>query len=133
MATYSDKPLAKKLLVKPGNTIAPSIAPKNYKALLGPLPDGAEVVVRAPLAEGADLVHLFVSTKAELETQLPRARQAMARDGGIWVSWQKKTSGAKSDVSRDVIRAIGEEHGLRTVRAIALDNEWSALKLVTAP
>lgn len=131
MAAYSDKPLAKKLLVKAGNTIATINAPRNYKAMLGPLPDGAELVVRAP-NDGASLVHLFVGTRAELETQLPRARQAMAKDGGIWVSWRKKTSGAQSDVSRDVIRTLAEEHGLQTVRAIAIDDDWSALKLVTA-
>jgi hypothetical protein len=131
MVGISDKPLAEKLLVRPGDTIAPINAPRNYKALLGPLPEGAEVVARAPLAEGAALVHLFVGTKAELETQLPRAKQAMARTGSVWVSWQKKSSGHAGDVSRDVIRAIGEENGLKTVRAIALDDEWSALKLVS--
>jgi hypothetical protein len=72
-------------------------------------------------------VHLFVETRAELETQLPRARQAMAKSGGIWVSWKK---GGSTDVSRDVIRTLGELHGLRAVRAIAIDNDWSALKLV---
>jgi hypothetical protein len=119
-------PLAKKLLIKPGNTIAPINAPKNYKALLGTLPDGAEVVARAP-SSGASLVHLFVTTAAELETQLPRARQAMAKGGGIWVSWKK---GGKTEVSRDTIRTVAEELGLDTVRAVSIDEEWSALKLV---
>src|ERR1700761_6062492 len=122
----STQPLAKKLLIKPGNTIAPINAPKNYKALLGPLPDGAEVVVRAPNS-GASLVHLFVTTAAELETQLPRAKQAMAKGGGIWVSWKK---GGKTEVSRDTIRTAAEELGLDTVRAVSIDDEWSAIKLV---
>jgi hypothetical protein len=126
MTEHSNKPLAKKLLVRPGDTIATIAAPANYKALLGPLPDGAEVVARAP-GEGASLVHLFVETSAELETQLPRAKQAMAKDGGIWVSWKK---GGRTDVSRDVIRALAEALDLRTVRAIAIDEDWSALKLV---
>src|ERR1700749_4548187 len=98
----STQPLAKKLLIKKGDTIAPINAPKNYKQLLGALPDDAEIVARAPNS-GASLVHLFVTTMAELETQLPRAKQAMAKGGGIWVSWQKKTSGRKSDVTRDTI------------------------------
>jgi hypothetical protein len=126
MTEHSNKPLAKKLLVRPGDTIATIAAPANYKALLGPLPDGAEVVARAP-GEGASLVHLFVETSAELETQQPRAKQSMAKDGGIWVSWKK---GGRTDVSRDVIRALAEALDLRTVRAIAIDEDWSALKLV---
>lgn len=125
----SPAPLAKKLLIRPGDTIAPIGAPKNYKAMLGELPDGAEVVARAP-ADGAALVHLFVTTMAELETQLPRALQAMAKGGGIWVSWQKKTAGRKSDVGRDTIRTFAAELGLDSVRAVAVDEEWSALKLV---
>lgn len=128
----STQPLAKKLLIKPGNSIAPINAPKNYKTLLGPLPDGAQVVTRAP-RDGAALVHLFVTTMAELQTQLPRAQQAMAQGGGIWVSWQKKTANTKSDVSRDTIRVLAEESGLTTVRAVAIDDQWSALKLIRAP
>ena len=125
----STQSLAKKLLIKPGNTIAPINAPKNYKALLGELPGGAEVVARAPNS-GASLVHLFVTTMAELETQLPRAQQAMAKNGGIWVSWQKKTSGRKSDVTRDTIMGFAPSLGLDSVRAVSIDDEWSALKLV---
>ena len=126
----STQSLAKKLLIKPGNTIAPINAPRNYKQLLGALPDGAEVVARAPNS-GASLVHLFVTTMAELETQLPRAQQAMAKGGGIWVSWQKKTSGRKSDVTRDTIMSFAPSLGLDSVRAVSIDEEWSALKLVT--
>lgn len=125
----STQSLAKKLLIKPGNTIAPINAPKNYKQLLGALPDGAEIVARAPNS-GASLVHLFVTTMAELETQLPRAQQAMAKGGGIWVSWQKKTSGRKSDVTRDTIMSFAPSLGLDSVRAVSIDEEWSALKLV---
>ena len=125
----STLPLAKKLLIKPGNTIVPINAPRTYKTLLGPLPDGATIVTRAPQG-GASLVHLFVTTMAELQTRLPRAKQAMARDGGIWVSWQKKTAGTKSDVSRDTIVAFANTLGLDSVRAVSIDDEWSALKLV---
>ncbi len=129
MAGASDKPLAAKMLVKAGDTIATIAAPKNYKTLLGPLPDGAQIVARAP-RDGASCVHLFVTTMAELQTQLPRARQAMAKGGGIWVSWQKKTAGTKSDVGRDAIVAFANTIGLDSVRAVSIDDEWSALKLV---
>lgn len=132
MAEASDKPLAAKMLVKAGDTITTIAAPKNYKAMLGPLPDDAEIVARAP-RDGASLVHLFVTTMAELETQLPRARQAMAKGGGIWVSWQKKTAGTKSDVGRDAIVAFANTIGLDSVRAVSIDEEWSALKLTAIP
>jgi hypothetical protein len=122
-------PLAKKLLIKPGDTIAPLNAPRDYRQLLGELPEGAEIVARAP-SSGASLVHLFVTTMAELQTQLPRAQQAMAKGGGIWVSWQKKTSAKNSDVTRDTIMNFAPSLGLDSVRAVSIDDEWSALKLV---
>ena len=125
----STQPLAKKLLIKPGNTIVPINAPNTYKTLLGPLPDGAAILARPP-AGGASLVHLFVTSMAELQTQLPRARKAMASGGGIWVSWQKKTAGTKSDVSRDAIVTFANTLGLDSVRAVSIDDAWSALKLV---
>ena len=61
-AGYSGTPLPKKLGVKPGSTILTIAAPKDYAALLGPLPDGARVVNRAP-KDGAPLVHLFVKKR----------------------------------------------------------------------
>jgi hypothetical protein len=128
----STQPLAKKLLIKPGDTIATIAAPKNYKALLGPLPDGAQIVTRAP-HDGASLVHLFVTTMAELQAQLPRARQTMAKGGGIWVSWQKKTAGTKSDISRAPLVAFANTLGLDSVRAVSINDEWSALKLTAIP
>lgn len=124
-----EKSLAKKLLIKPGDTIAPIAAPKDYKRLLGELPEGAEVVARAP-GSGASIIHLFVTTQAELETQLPRAVQAMAKDGGIWVSWYKKAARLKTNVTRDTIRVFAQEIGLDSVRAVSIDDDWSALKLV---
>ena len=40
MAGYSGKPLAEKLGIVAGSTVAAIGAPANYRELLGPLPDG---------------------------------------------------------------------------------------------
>ncbi len=131
MAGYSGRTLAQRLGIAPGHRIATINAPKDYKALLGPLPDGAEVVVRAPLAQGAEIVHLFVTTMAELETQLPRARQAMAREGCIWISWYKKASRLKTDVSEGKIRDLAlATTDLVDVKVVAVTAQWSGLKFV---
>ena len=122
--------LAQKLGVTEGTRIATIAAPADYRALLGPLPDGAELVMRAP-NEGAGIVHLFVGTMAELQTQLPRARQAVSPSGAVWVSWQKKSSGIATDVSAPAIRAMAlETTDLTDVRMISVNDQWSVLKLV---
>ena len=130
MAGYSGKSLAQKLGIRPGDTVAPIAAPNNYKTLLGPLPDGAEIVARAP-NDGATIVHLFVTTMAELETQLPRARQAIAIDGAVWVSWYKKAAKIKTDVTENTIRDLAlATTDLVDVKVAAVDEKWSGLKFV---
>src|SRR5689334_1775341 len=129
-AGYSGKSLANKLGIKAGDRIAVIAAPGNYKALLGVLPDNAGIVARAP-ADGAEIVHLFVTTKAELETGLPRARQAMSINGALWVSWYKKAAKIPTDVTERVIRDLAlSSTDLVDVKVVAVDEKWSGLKFV---
>lgn len=130
MAGYSPKTLAQKLGIKPGDAIATIAAPKDYRALLGELPDGAQIVHRAPTG-GAPIVHLFFTTLAELQTQLPRGRQTMATDGALWVSWYKKASKIRTDVSENLIRDLAlATTDLVDVKVSAVTEQWSGLKFV---
>ena len=130
MPGYSQKSLAQKLGVKAGHRIATIAAPKGYPRWLGRLPEGAQIVHRAP-NDGAEIVHLFVTTRAELETQLPRARQAVAIDGAVWVSWYKKASQVPTDVTETVIRDLAlSTTDLVDVKVAAVTDQWSGLKLV---
>lgn len=129
MAGYSGTPLAKKLGIKPGTRIGKLNAPKQYGDWLGPLPDGARFVAKAP-REGSDLVHLFVTSAAELARDLPKARAAMAPDGALWVSWYKKAAKIPTDVTEDLIRSRALKTDLVDVKVCAVTDEWSGLKLV---
>ena len=62
MTGYSGTPLAAKLGIKPGMVMRAVHAPKEYRELLTPLPEGARV------ASGgrADIVHHFTREKSEL-------------------------------------------------------------------
>ncbi len=127
MAGYSGTPLAKKLGIKPGAQILKINAPKEYGDWLGALPDGVRSVARAPKA---DLVHVFVTSMAELARELPRARAAIAPDGAIWVSWYKKSAKIPTDVTEDLIRAYALKTDLVDVKVCAVSDAWSGLKLV---
>ena len=130
MAGTLAKSLAQKLGVKAGDRIATIAAPRDYARLLGRLPDEALIVHRAP-NDGAEIVHLFVSTMAELETQLPRARQAVSQGGAVWVSWYKKISKVPTDVTENTIRALAlSATDLVDVKVIAVTDQWSGLKFV---
>ena len=126
MAGYSAKALADKLGIKEGMILLPMAAPKDYRALLG---IDAPFASKAPKG-GADFVHLFVTSLAELDKALPKARQAMKTDGMLWVSWYKKAAKIPTDVTEDLIRARALKTDLVDVKVCAVSDVWSGLKLV---
>jgi hypothetical protein len=75
-------------------------------------------------------VHLFVTSIADLSQRLKKLKSAIAQDGAIWVSWPKKASGVKTDVTEDRIRDVALPLGLVDVKVCAVDETWSGLKLV---
>jgi hypothetical protein len=129
MAGYSGTPLAKKLGIKPGTKVLALNAPRDYRDLLSPLPDGVAIAAK-PNKAGADIVHLFVTSVAEYERDLPKARAAMAIDGAIWVSWYKKSAKIPTDVTEDIVRNRALKTDLVDVKVCAVSDVWSGLKLV---
>jgi len=125
---YSGTPLSKKLGIGQGSRVKTVRAPDDYATLLAPIPDGA--VVSARLRGEVDIWHVFAKSRAELETGIARAMSAMPEDGSLWVSWPKKSSGVRTDVTEDVIREVALPLGLVDVKVCAVDETWSGLKLV---
>ena len=125
---YSGTPLPKKLGIKEGMRLLLLNAPRGFRSLLKPLPANVEVctVADPPL----EFVHLFVTTAAQLGEAVAAILPQLAPDGVLWVSWPKKASGTKTDVTEDVIRAIALPLGLVDVKVCAVDAVWSGLKLV---
>lgn len=128
MAGYSGTPLAKKLGIKPGTKMVALGAPKNYVALLEPLP--GDVSFGARVTAGVDVIHLFVIKKSKLKQHLQALLQSMRPDAAVWVSWPKKASGVPTDITEDVIRAVGLPLGLVDIKVCAVDETWSGLKMV---
>lgn len=129
MAGYSETPLAKKLGIKTGASLYVIAAPRDYEKLLAPLPKNVTIVAKPP-KDGADIVHLFVKSLADLEAGLPKARAAMKTDGALWVSWYKKASKIDTNVTEDAIRARALGGDLVDVKVCAVSDIWSGLKLV---
>lgn len=134
MATsgYSGTPLIRKLGIKAGQKVALINSPPGYRKLLGELP-GSVLIQRAsatPRAGGLDLIHLFTKDRRELETLLPSLMTRIIPAGAIWVSWPKKSSGVATTISDNVVREVALPLGLVDVKVCAVDETWSALKLV---
>jgi hypothetical protein len=128
MADYSRTPLAKKLGVKAGCRMVVIDPPANYDELLAPLPDDVRRTNR--IDAGVELVHAFVTRRAQLQKLLTGAVAKAPPDAAIWVSWPKKSAKAVTDITEDVIREVALPMGFVDIKVCAVDEFWSGLKLV---
>jgi hypothetical protein len=120
----SDKSVAQKAHVKPGTTIAVLNEVPGVVASLG-LPEG--VSLTAP--EKAQLVFLFVRTRAELEALMPPAVASLAPASALWVFYRKGSKDAGLDMSRNDVWALAEKLGMRPLGLVSIDGTWSAFRL----
>jgi hypothetical protein len=127
-AGYSKRSLADKLGIKPGTTIIALGAPPNFAKLIGPLPEGTSISTR--MARPVRFVHQFVTKRVELQRAFPSIDAELVDDGTVWISWPKKASGIATDLTEDVVRAVGLPLGLVDVKVCAVDEVWSGLKFV---
>jgi hypothetical protein len=128
MAGYSETPLAQKLGLKAGQSVATIGAPPGYRKLLSHRPE--KISFTTDIKNGATFVHLFVSDRKTMERELKRLRKLIADKGILWVSWPKKSSGVKTDVTEDVIREVSLPLGFVDIKVCAVDETWSGLKLM---
>jgi hypothetical protein len=128
VAGYSGTPLAKKLGIKPGHTVAMVNEPDEFRALLVDLP--ADVDLDGDLGDTPDVVAAFYTERAELEAELSSLADAVFPDRVIWLAWPKKTAQVDTDVTGDVVRATVLATKLVDVKVCAISDVWSGLKVV---
>ena len=118
------KTVAQKARLKPGTTIAVLNGVAGVVESLG-LP---EVVTFVEPTE-AQLVFLFVSTRAELSAQMPPAVAGLAPGAVLWVFYRKGSKAAGLDMNRDDVWALAEKLDLRPLGLVGVDDTWSAFRL----
>jgi hypothetical protein len=125
-AGYSGTPLVAKLGIKAGARVRIVNPPAGFAETLGTLPDGVTSASRGVL----DFAMLFVTRRVDLVKRFSGLRDRLAPAGMLWVSWPKQSSGAATDLTENVVRAVGLELGLVDVKVCAVDSTWSGLKFV---
>jgi hypothetical protein len=71
----------------------------------------------------------FVTRKSEVEALAPQIAKRAKGDPIVWFAYPKGTSKKyKCDFNRDNGWEAMEKQGLETVRAVAIDEDWSALR-----
>jgi hypothetical protein len=126
VAGYSGTPLAKKLGVKEGSTLALLDPPEGFA--IDDLPDGVEVTNRP--SGHVDVIVFFTTRRADLERAIDGLGTAIFPAGAAWVAWPKKAAKVATDMTEDVVRDVALPLGLVDVKVCAIDDTWSGLKLV---
>lgn len=127
-AGYSGTPLAKKLGIKENASVITINAPDHYPDLLAPLPSGVSIGNSA--MPDTDVVHFFTNSRDELARGLAKYKMIIKQDGAIWVSWYKKAAKLPTEITEDTVREVALPLGLVDIKVCAVDEKWSALKLV---
>jgi hypothetical protein len=120
----SDKTIADKMFLKNAKSMAilnGAAHPEVVAQMPAQLIDGGDAAV--------DVVLLFAVNRNELEQYLPIAMARLAEKGSLWIAYLKGTASKKTDINRDTINAYATARGATGVAMIALDSDWSALRL----
>ena len=127
-AGYSGTPLPKKLGFKPGARVALVDVAEDVRAELADAVAQCQFVKngRGPL----DLVILTVTTQSQLRKAFASWKKQLMKNGALWISWPKKSSGVASDLDENKVREMGLEIGLVDVKVCAVSEVWSGLKFV---
>jgi hypothetical protein len=125
MAGYSSTPLAGKLGIVEGSVLVLASAPDAFELELPP-----GVVVRRQVRGRADVVVAFMTSSARLAQRLERLAATVYPAGGLWIAWPKKSSGVPTDVTDQIVRRLSLRLGLVDNKVCAIDDTWTALRLV---
>jgi hypothetical protein len=116
------KPVAERLQVKGKRRLAVIGAPAAVDGKIGVAQQRSEM-------SQADVVLVFVADRVRLGSTLPGVLKKVSKGAIIWIAYPKLTSKLAADLSRDLIRALAARFGLDTVSQIAIDDDWSALRV----
>ena len=119
--------LIRKLNIKPAANFITLYAPHNY---LNDLPDLIVCQRIDEVSKDSRSIQAFYTDEDVLENEMPKLKNALSRDGQLWISWPKKSSGVNTDLSDNVVRHIGLTSGLVDVKVVSVNETWSGLKFV---
>lgn len=120
----TEKTVAEKARVKAGTRIAVLNPAPGVVEALG-LPGDVALVEPGE----AQLLFLFVGTRAELDARMPAAVETLAPGAALWVFFRKGSKAAGLDMSRDDVWAVAEKMGMRPLGIVGVDAAWAAFRL----
>jgi hypothetical protein len=121
---YIQKSLPEKLGIRLNYAVGLVDAPDGFWEHLAKLTAGAKIHACAEASD--DLILWFVRAKSELDGNI-NSKAALIDHNSLWILWPKKTSGASSDLSQQLVRETGLAVGLVDYKICSVDSVWSGL------
>lgn len=121
------KTIFEKLNLTTQKTILVAGAPPSFDVELQNL-SGVQVISQPP-ADNLDYALVFVTKKEQIDAVAPTLASILPGDAIIWFAYPKSTSKKyrcdfNRDTGWDAVRALGFD----SVRMVAIDEDWSALR-----
>lgn len=118
--------LAVKLELREGMCAYALDRPPEFNKLIADAP----VIPGESPVDGADYVQIFSDRQSHLLDQISTVLPTLRKHSMLWISWPKKTSGVKTNLTMGFIVRIGREIGMEDVKICSIDSIWSAVKFV---
>lgn len=117
-----DKAFASKLKITQQQSVLVKNVPGDLQAVF------SHEDLKASRGKKYDAVILFVTDQTQLNRDIKSTLTALQNDALLWISYPKKSSKVKADISRDYGWDALTEAGYIPVTQIAIDQTWSALR-----
>lgn len=116
---------ARKLGLAPGKRVWLDHPPPGWR-----LTDAPACVLAVGPGDQADIIIGFFAAAVELERRVPDLARRIYPSGMLWVAWPRRAAGHRSDITDNVVRDLVLPRGLVDTKVAALDDDWSALRVV---
>ncbi len=120
-----EKTLTEKLLIKPNIKIS-FINPPDY--FFDELETDENTTIDYKVYYDTDLIVLFVNNREELVKFISEIIKKLKYDAVLWICYPKRSSGIKTDISRNQGWEVIYNYGYKPVTQISIDEIWSGIR-----
>jgi hypothetical protein len=122
-------PLFKKLNFKAHSSIMVVNAPNSFDNELKEMQNTTKVITNMTESNQVTFAMLFATKQSEIDTFIEAINKSLIGDAILWLCYPKGTSKRyQCDFNRDTGWKSIAPYNLEPVRAIAIDDDWSALR-----
>lgn len=128
--SFMENKVLKKLNFKDQKMACVLKAPEAFSEHLADLKSLTSVQEAVKPQNTYDFALLFAVMKTDISALFNQVKNNLSKDGLLWIAYPKKSSKKyKSDISRDDGWQVLGDAGYEGVRMVAIDEDWSALRL----